>query len=256
MLERTGRAAVPIRRTFLQADVAGVDGDRGSALSRLVRSRDGAALNAYLLIHAMASSSEPFDAEYPAGSWVRALGLDEDAEDAGARSHWSKITARLVSLGLITRGRRGNRTVYTLLHEAGSREPYTRPKTIADGVRFSLPYTFWQDEHDQTLSLPERAMLLIALDQPSGFTLPLDRMPEWYGISPSTAMRGLSGLRQRELLTYRTKWRVDPKSPIGWAEERGYRLLSSYSTDIIRAATRRRPVRKDPIYFSEDRDKT
>lgn len=248
MLDRTGRRAVPIRRAFIQSEKPDAAGSRGALLARMVHTRDVAALDAYLLIHAMASS-EPFDTEYPAVSWVRALDLDSAATPDAARGHWAKITARLIELGLIRRERRGNRMAYVLLHEDGTGAEYERPKTGADGLWFSLPHTYWTLGHVQRLTLPEKAMLLVSLDQKSRFTLPADRAPSWYGISAATAARGLTGLRQHGLLTYDTRWRLDAKSTTGWAEERGYQLLDSFALSARRAATREKRTRKEPTYF-------
>jgi len=249
MLDRTGRSAVPIRRSFIQSETAGEDGSRGAVLARIVHTRDVAALDAYLLIHAMASS-EPFDTEYPAISWVRALGLDSSATPDAARGHWAKITARLIDLKLIRRERRGNRMAYVLLREDGSGDEYERPKTATDGHWFALPHTYWTLGHVQRLTLAEKAMLLVSLDQLSNFTLPVDRVPAWYGISAATAARGLTGLRRHGLLTYETRWRMDAKSPTGWAEERGYHLLDSFSLAERRAAAREKRTRKTPLYFT------
>jgi|SRR5579875_2502114 len=253
MLERTGRKAVPIRRAFIQSETPDAHGSRGALLARIVHTRDASALDAYLLIHAMASS-EPFDTEYPAVSWVRALGLDSAATPDAARGHWAKITARLIELGLIRRERRGNRMAYVLLHEDGTGTPYERPKTGADGLWFSLPHAYWTLGHVQALTLPEKAMLLISLDQRNPFPLPADRTPSWYGISAATAARGLAGLRKHGLLMYETNWRIDAKSPTGWAEERGYQLLGPYSAAERRAATRAPRTRKAPIYFTTSQD--
>lgn len=105
MLEGTNRGFVPIRRSFLQLP-PGTDGSRGAALARLAR--DGSALDAYLLIHALASSSEPYLAGYPAATWVQLTRLDEAATFNAAKSRWSKIVGKLNKVGLIERERRGN----------------------------------------------------------------------------------------------------------------------------------------------------
>lgn len=256
MLTKSKRDAVPIRRAFLQRPPTDAPGGRGALLADLVRTRDASALDAYLLIRALASA-EPFEVQYPVLSWVRALGLENTASADAARAHWAKITARLVQLGLIRRDRRGNQMAYVVLREDGSGLEYTRPKSASDGHWFALPHAYWTEGLDQTLSLPEKALLLVALDQQEGFQLPTERTRAWYGLSTSTATRGLAGLRQRELLSYSSGWRLDLKSKTGWAEERHYTLLGAFSTDAraeLRTAARTRTPRGRtmPIYFEPD----
>lgn len=231
MLERTGRDRVPVRRAFLQKPSGS---DRGAALAEIVRARDVAALDAFLLIHAMASSSAPHVTWYPAATWTSVLALDEYAGPAAARSRWSKVVSRLVELRLIERERRGNKMNYWLLHESGDGEAYRRPRTIAHGSWFSLPYTYWFEGHYRTLTLAEKAMLLIALDQPEDSRLPYDRMPRWYGISASTAERGLTGLTAKGYLASSQEWRPEPKSPTGWTEDRRYNAVGPWSISVRR----------------------
>lgn len=254
ILDQSGRGGVPVRGIFVQLAEPDGSGRRGSVLAEFVRNRDAAALDAYLLIHA-AGSSEPWMVQYAIPVWVRALGLDQGAEPAAARGHWAKIASKLVRRQLIGRERRGNRVAYRLLDESGSGEPYTRPLKKSDGAWFSLPHVYWSSGHFRDFTLPEKAMLLIALDQKNGFPLPADRMPTWYGISPSTAKRGLSGLVSKGILTVDSNWRVDAKSATGWAEDRRYTTAGPYSTVERKAAMQTRPRKAEPVFFrpeSED----
>lgn len=233
MLEGTKRAFVPIRRGFIQKP-RGTDGGRGSSLALLAR--DSFALDAYLLIHALASSSEPHVAVYPAATWVQLARLDETATFEAGKSRWSKVVTKLVSLQLIERDRKGNGMPYRLLHEAGTGERYTRPKKAEDGHWLRLPYSYWREDFDEKLSHAEKLMLLIALDQRDNFTLPFNQSASWYGISESTARRGLRGLESRGLLEKTSSFVPSPRSPNGWAEELRYTLQGPFSKKAVEGA--------------------
>lgn len=247
MLEGTTRKAVPIRTVFVQRKVAGVDGTRGSVLAAIVKTRSAYFLDAFLLIHALASSSEPYNAVYPAQTWVRALGMDEKSGDGNvqglgvAKSSWSKVLRRLEDLQLITRKRTDGMMGYQLLDESGTGAPYIRPTNIEHGSWFNVPHIYWTEGHYIELSLSAKAMLLIALSLDEDFPLPSERAPSWYGISPATAKRGLRELVQKEFLAYSTGWRVDPKSKTGWAEVRSYNLLGEWSLASRKAQSKRPP---------------
>lgn len=246
MLDQTARGGVPIRRAFLQRLKADDSGIRGAALASLVRTRDVAALDAYLLIHAMASSSDPYRTWFPSSTWAQITGLDEYAGAVAAKARWSKIVTKLVRSGLVRRERSGNKMNYWLLNESGDGTPYKRPTALSHGSWFSIPHSYWIDGHDQRLSLAEKAMLLIALDQPDGFRLPYDRLPAWYGISASTAERGLTSLLASGFITMSSSWQPEPKSASGWSEIRLYTTdgiwsQSSRRTAITNADRARKP---------------
>jgi hypothetical protein len=227
MLEGTQRGGVPIRRAFLQTIKPDINGNRAGALSHLMR--DQAALDTYLLITALASSSEPYETWFPSSTWAQVARLDKFAEVSAARARWAKVATKLTRERLIVRRRSGNKMNYVLLHESGNGEPYTRPTQASHGTWFSVPHVYWNEEFDERLSLPEKAMLLIALDQPDNFRLPADRAPAWYGISESTARRGLHGLEKAGILTAESKQIVDPKSPSGWKTVLRYTTVGPWS---------------------------
>lgn len=233
MLEGTNRSFVPIRRGFIQKP-RGTLGSRGSSLALLTR--DSSALDAYLLIHALASSSEPYVAAYPAATWVQLVRLDSAATFDAGKTRWSKVVTKLVSLHLIERARKGNEMQYKLLHEDGTGKDYTRPKNAGDGNWLRLPHSYWLEEYDAKLSHPEKVILLISLDQKDGFVLPLDQAANWYGVSESTARRGLRGLENRGLLTKSSSFIASPHSPTGWAEEFRYTLNGPFSREAVEKA--------------------
>ena len=230
MLTGTKRGFVPIRRTFLQKP-RGTEGSRGAQLAQLTA--NPSALDAYLLLHALASSSEPYQANYPVATWVQLLRLDEAASETAAKSRWSKVITKLTDLGLIGRARTGNHMQYLLLDESGNQSPYVRPQTVAHGNYFKLPYTYWADGYDRTLTHPEKLMLLIGLDQKDDFSLPFNQAHAWYGVSENTARRGLRGLEERGLITSLSTHEPSPKSPNGWAEIIRYTMTGPFSQNAI-----------------------
>jgi len=210
MLKATGRGGVPVRSDFVQLREKDESGSRHGLLAQFTT--DEKALDAYLLIHALASSKEPYSASYPGTIWARAAGFDRDATMDSARQRWSKAVAKLVKHRLITATRDGRRSVYTLLHERGDGEPYSRPLSLAHGGWVTLPYKYWLESLDVDLSLPEKLMLLISLDQKATFPLPAPRIQEWYGVSESTAKRGFAGLENRGILSVKKKKEIDLQS--------------------------------------------
>jgi hypothetical protein len=251
MLSQTGRHGVPIRRRFLQAESAGTQGTRAAPLAAVLKARDIATLDAYLLVHAMASSSKPYRAAYFSSSWVRLMRFDVAAENAAASSRWSKTVTRLVDLKLINRHRVGNVMEYFLLDESGNGEEYVRPTKLTDGRWFSLPYDYWLDGWDQNLNAAEKVMLLISLDQPDGFQIPYERFPAWYGISASTAKRGLTGLIMRGILSVRTDFHVSGRSPTGWVEVRSYTTQGLWSKASRDKLMKTKAKKHSPVVFVE-----
>jgi hypothetical protein len=239
MLKATNRTVVPIREDFVQIPRKRAvlkSEKRAGVLASLVKAGRSPALDAYLLVHAMASASDPYTSAYPAMSWAHALGFDETTGDGtpestvSAKSQWSKVTRRLVELKILARHREGNTMIYTLLHESGNGQAYARPKTKDDDRWFNLPHVYWTQEWYQKLGLSAKAMLLIALASKDSFALPFDRAPEWYGISRSTAQRGMSTLIDEGIVDATSTWVMDVKSRTGWREERHYRLTGPWSS--------------------------
>ncbi len=249
MLLRTKRHGAPIRNVFVQLPGSGNRTSRGSVLAKFGR---GTYLDAFLLIHALASAKEPYEVTYPAGTWARALGLDEntgsDDEDLSTgKTQWSKIVRKLQDLNLIERKRAGNHVSWQLLDESGDGTAFVRPKKTADGHWFSLPEGYWLQGHNRELSLPAKIMLLIALSSKPDFALPLERVKDWYGVSRSTAQRGFKELEEVGILTHETEWRLDPDNPRMWSEERHYALLGPYAPETIRAAMSSRRVGRNAL---------
>lgn len=171
LLERSKRADVPIRKTFLQQGKGKVRTPGPLApLAPLVSNHDERALDLYLLAHA-AASADPFDVVLPATTWARALGL---SASASARSAVSKTFRRLESLDLVSRDRAGSRSRVTLLDEGGHGDPYVHPATNRERY-LKLPHAYWSDDWHLKLRLPGKTMLLIALSLDDDFPLPIAR---------------------------------------------------------------------------------
>jgi len=79
------------------------------------------------------------------------------------------------------------------------------------------------------LSLPAKAMLLIALSLPARFPLPAERAPNWYGISETTARRGFRELRQKGLITVDKEYKEAPLAPMGYTAVNFYTLQAPFS---------------------------
>lgn len=233
LLAQSGRGIVPIRKTFVQQG-RGANTSPGP-LASFVAAHDDRGLDAYLLLHALASA-EPWNCSYPAGTWVRALDLASDASPSSARGAVSKVMKRLEDRQLVRRSRSGRRASVTLLREDGSGETYDHPHKSGDARWLQLPYAYWLQQHFLKLSLPAKALLLVALSLPDGFYLPSERAPEWYGISPDSTEKGLRELRNAGLLDHERQWIKDQRSDTGWRERWTYTLIGSYSPAARRAA--------------------
>ena len=66
--------------------------------------------------------------------------------------------------------------------------------------------------------------MLIALSLDDGFILPIEKAPDWYGISADTANRGLLDLRKAGLLDVEKRTKKAPLSPEGIAQDFHYTL--------------------------------
>jgi hypothetical protein len=218
----------------------------------MLRARDASTLDAYLLIHAMASASSPYEASYFSNTWVRLMRFDLRAEPSAASSRWSKAMTRLQDLRLIERQRNGNLMNYLLLDEAADGSPYERPKRLADGRWFSIPHHYWLEGWDARLTTAEKVMLLIALDQPDGYQITYDRYKDWYGISRSTAQRGLTGLIRHGILAVRSDWHVSGRSPTGWVQIHSYTTIGAWAKVARDEAMKKRPQRRLPIVYAPE----
>jgi hypothetical protein len=236
--DRRGHAA-PIRRQFVQ------DGRQGvpvpGPLSAIVRSRDEISLDLYLL-HRARASSPPFDVAAHSAVWARAAGVDggEKTSSAAVSKAWRRLEDKYC---LVHRERRGRYAKIIALREDGSGRPYGIPAGSTWNDRyFKLPFGYWLDEQQwyRTLSLRGKASLLIALSLPSPFTLPAERAPAWYGVSPDTVERGLRELTERRVLGRVLKVRKAPLSPAGKTRVAEYTRIGAFAPTARAAGARQR----------------
>jgi hypothetical protein len=235
LLAQTHRRVVPIRWTFVRQGQGRET--RPGPLIKFLTSHDDRGLEAYLLVHAMASA-EPWNCRLPSQAWVGALGLADTASLDSAKTAVSKIMRRLEERKLITRVRSKRLSDVILLKEDGSGDPFERPLKGPEDWWLQLPHSYWLEGHYKTLRLPAKVLLLIALSLPDGFTLPYDQAPNWYGVSSDSAEEGLRELRATRLLAVERHWLKTPRSETGWTEQLMYTLQGSFSTVERKKASR------------------
>ncbi len=236
LLGRSGRTAVPIRKTFIQQGKGRIRVP--GPLRDLAHARDHAALDLYLLIHALASH-EPWDASLFQAAWARAL---RGSESATAKSSVSKALGRLVDLNLVERERDGRKMRITLLHEDGSGADYSRPVKAKDGLWLNLPHEYWTEGWHLKLGArqhPMRAktLLLISLSLADGFYLVQDHSQDWYGLSPDFIGGGLADLRDAGLLDAVEDYEQAPLSLTGWVRRDKYTLKPPFGPLLTKSAT-------------------
>lgn len=216
------RKAFPLRRVFLQQKRGGEA--RPGPLARFVSAGDRTGLLLYFLALTKASQ-EPWDVSLHSAVWARALDLPLP-DTATARGRVSKAWSRLVDRHLVIRARKGRLAKFTLLCEDGSGSAYTRPKTDY----LQVPRGLWtegptsSERWYQLLTLPEFAFLVIALSNLDDFPLPIERGPNYYGVSADTLLRGYGGLQNHDLLVVRSSAFTAPLSPTGLSSENRYTL--------------------------------
>jgi hypothetical protein len=132
--------------------------------------------------------------------------------------------------GLLTCTRkRGSRNIkVTLLREDGTGLPYTRPDGKDPQDKFiNLPNRFWIEGHDEKLDTPEFAMLLAVAREKPWSSFPAERMPEWYGLSADTTLRGLTKILDLGLVERRFIYRPAPlDAAVGYTKVYEYRLVT------------------------------
>ena len=217
---------VPLRKTFVQQGSR--TAPQPGPLAQLVHNGDQRGLDTFLLLKAVASAP-PFNSHRSAAVWARALrytGVSADEQTV------SRIWRRLERLGLVTRSKRGRLADITLLKEDGSGEPYVLPATAGD-TYLQLPVAYWLDENQwcSKLKLPAKAMLLVALSLPPPFVLPVEKAPQWYGISADTAQRGLASLVQHDVLKVARTPKRAPLAPAGFTYDSRYTLQGGFHSD-------------------------
>lgn len=211
------RRTTPIRRSFLQ-DPTGEGAE--APLRWIVRDRRELALDLLLLLHCTASA-EPWDVEMPAMAWARALDM---RQTVGSETTVSKNWSWLEQKGLIRSERHQRVRKVFMLKENGSSDAYARPEKGEPRGFFGLPFVYFTGRWHKQLSLPGKAVLLIALSMKPTFTLITERASEWYGVSADTLQRGLDDLRDHGLLTTALVTRKAPRARLGFTSVGYHRL--------------------------------
>jgi len=219
------RRLVPIRRSFVQA-LRGSE-DRAGPLARLVADRQHIALDLLLLLIALQPVIGPSD-PISGKTWARLLSGTTERSAATISRTWKVLD----ELGLVqwTPGR-----PIILLREDGSGVEYTHPGAARETAGyFGLPRRYWLDGWHQRLRLPGKAMLLVLLAETNNpaspaFSLPAERIAEYYGFSLATVKRGLDELRDLGLLGETWRRVAAPRSPVGWTYQVHYWLKNPFS---------------------------
>ncbi|NMM92394.1 hypothetical protein B2J88_50580 [Rhodococcus sp. SRB_17] len=204
---------------------------RGAILSTFVTRGDLRGLQSYLFLSAIISNGDGdngWSTTLPLAVWARVFGTTTTAGPKSASSSASKILTRLEERKLIERHRKGRerKVTVTLLHPDGSGAPYVREDVDGDMLPYlKLNNAFWTEGWYEKLDLPATAMLLVALqEKPSGFKLPSERMPLWYGWSSDTAERGLKTLVDEGLINKSFVLEKAPLSPTGLTKTNFYKV--------------------------------
>jgi hypothetical protein len=226
VLERSVRATVPLRKTFVQANPG--KRSRHGPLADFVTGRDLRGLKAYLLIVAACSDgSKGWSTTHDSAVWARLMDIDTSATPSAARTGAWRTLQRLQRHNLITCERpRGSTMIkVTLLREDGSGDAYDRPSGTTEEDRFlQIPQAFWNRGYDERIDLPGLAMLLVIAREKSWSVFPADKAPEWYGWSADTHLRGLRKLLELELVERRESYTKAPLSPTGMTMTYQYNL--------------------------------
>ncbi len=210
--------AVPLRRAFVQTESDGQA--RPGQLSSFVSDKDDLALSLYLLLLTLARTLPSQSVALPSFRWASLL---RRGSAKGTRDLVSRAWRRLERRSLVELEREGRLTRVTLLREDGSGKLYRHPGKT-DELYFKLPVEYWTQGHHASLTLPGRAMLLVALSLGDEFVLPAVQVPRWYGVSADTARRGLKQLVEVDLLGFSTSRKKAPESPGGFTFQRYYTL--------------------------------
>lgn len=163
-----------------------------------------------------------------AGTWTRALGR----ESASGSQLLSRALRRLEDHRLIKRTKTKKGVRIELRKEDGSGAEYSPPSGGPSDFYFQLPLAYWLDDHYVKLSLPAKAMLMIALGEQSEFKLPIAQAPTFYGISSETAARGFEELLRSGFARFEVRTVKDPMAPLGKRNVKFWRLLKPYDREL------------------------
>lgn len=240
LLTRAKRAAVPLRKVFVQLPQSAET--RPGLLAPFITAGDLRGLRAYLMILAASSATNDqgtWTTELDSLVWARLFDAHTGAEYAAARTAAWRTMGRLQDKGLIECHRtKGSRNIaVTLLREDGSGKEYTRPGVTDKDAYLQLPIAFWTRGYDEKVNLPGLAMLLAICNERSWAAFPAEWMPGWYGWSADTTLRGLKNLREHGLIEQRERFKKAELTAPGSTLFYEYRPAR-----LLRPAVQARPV--------------
>lgn len=172
------------------------------------------------MLHCVASGP-PYDGSLPAMVWARALGKTSPSAESTISRNWSFMEQQKLIHSV---HKERLRKVY-LRVEDGSDAEYKRPTSNY----FELPFIYFLDGWNETLTFAGTVVLLIALDRPDVFELRKERAAEWYGISADTLQRGVDDLNTHGVLDVRSKRIAAPRIRQGWTMVNEYRLQGAFT---------------------------
>lgn len=229
LLRSAKRGFVPYRKTLVQRP--NTETERASLLAAFVTGKQHRGLDALLLTHAL----QPILDGSPLSlrTWARLLSTRTGCSVATADRTFKKLE----SMNLLTVGGDAKAYEITLLREDGSGEKWVKAGSVPEPGPgfFVMPHGYWHSGLMDRLTLPGKALLLIALAETQDpkkprFAMAVERAPEFYGISERTAERGYGDLRRENLLLVRLQKVRDDKHPAGRREVYWRALASPFST--------------------------
>lgn len=246
LLDAAKRNYFPLRKEFVQrpkgvTDLRGRPVPRASKLYDLVHSRNQVALDFYLLLHALQPILE--GTPLPLATWAHIMSVRKPVTATAV----TRAIATLEKLDLVVREDDSRSPVIRLLLEDGSRDDYVKPGTAEEAGPgyFTVPHAYWTTGLAEELTLPGKAMFLIALAEThspgkQAFSIAVERVPEWYGISERTAERGYRELIvEAKVMRFKVKKIADKRHPAKRREEY-WRALDAPFSNASRARLQKR----------------
>lgn len=229
---RRKNRTVPIRRSFLQRQGPGEGAP--APMQVLVTRKQERALDLYLLLAAVTvSEKSDFAVTEWSTSWARSLGIFEEKTGGAAVS---RAWRALKELNVVATARGdGRRTKVTKLKEDGTGDAY-EPLGAQGDPYFQLSFAYWEQGLNTKLSLPGKAMLLIALSlRDDEFSLVHAQIHDWYGINKQTVAKGIHDLLEHGVIEQsRMEWYDTLRTKSG----RGQRPLYRFAAPFIQPGIR------------------
>jgi hypothetical protein len=248
LLDAAKREYFPLRKEFVQrpkgvTDLRGRPVPRASKLYDLVNSRNQLALDFYLLLHALQPILE--GTPLPLATWAHIMSVKRPVTATAV----TRAISTLQKLDLVVREDDSRSPVIRLLDEDGSGDDYVKPGTTEEAGPgyFTVPHAYWNTGLSEELTMPGKAMFLIALAETHSpgklaFSVAVERVPKWYGISERTAERGYRELIVKtKVMRFRVKKIADKRHPAKRREEY-WRALDAPYSNASRASMQKRAM--------------